>query len=508
MPREYRINEKDAEDNLRNIGYELESAIADIIDNSIDAGASKIFIEYSFRTDNDEGYLAVADNGKGMNEENLISAFSYEKNKNASENRLGLFGYGLKTASFSQCDKLSIITKKKDGHVVKGMVDRKVNNSINHSKTIHDEFDDPNHLTSLLIESNQSEKPFLNHFNQGTIVMWSEINDRLGRSLRKNANIRNFYDIHNRIENHLSLVFFEKIKKEEIQIFVGRQNWDIKPIGFFDPFMSSDENSQELEEENVSADYLEGTIKIKPYIVPDETQFTEEKREQLTNYYQWNSMQGIYIFMNGRLLNYGKWHGLKYKNEKLKESSSKYRNLRIKVSLTNLKNLEDLGLTINKSNINLPIDVTEKLNIMLVKIINEYNRRLNKLKIKKIFVYRGKDRSLWKKDHNNNLVIDRAHPITKELISDDLLEKKFKQFLSLLNQQQKNYNLINIILKFQEPNYSNEEMLNVQIDDMATQLKEQLKNLEDVIQIIVSLYGEYDSKISYNYVEKRLKNHD
>ena len=495
MTREYKINEQDTKDNLRNIGYSLKEAVADLVDNSIDAKASKIFIEYSFREDDDEGYIAIADNGSGMNQEELDNAFSYQKNNTVIGNRLGFFGLGLKTASFSMCDKLSIITKKKGSNSYRGMVDMNENKN-----TIHDEFDDPNNITTLLENENHSNCLPIK-LSQGTIVMWSEINDRLGRSLSNNAS-KDSHNILTTIKNHLSLIFFDKIKKKEIEIFVGRNNWNKKPIDFFDPFMSSEDNTQNLQEEKIEVESLKGKIKIQPYIVPNIESFSEEKREELIRFYNWNELQGIYILRNNRLLSYGKWHDLKFQTKRLIEGSHQYRNLRIKVSLNDLKNLEKLDLNINKSKINLPIEVKEHLSIKLDKIIKEYNRRLNTIRVKKIYTYKGKDRSLWKKNHNQNLEIDRSHPIIKDLLSDDLLEKKFKQLLTMLNQQQNQHNLINIILKFQELDRSSKDVLIAQMKDMAIQLKDKLPDKEDVIQVLVALYKDTDPEISYSFVNE------
>ena len=75
-------------------------------------------------------------------------------------------------------------------------------------------------------------------------------------------------------------------------------------------------------------------------------------------------MQG-FIFFNKRLLSYAKWHNLKYKNQTIKDKSEKFRNLRIKISFNNLKNLEKLDLTINKTKMSLPIEVSEKLSLKL-----------------------------------------------------------------------------------------------------------------------------------------------
>lgn len=105
-------------ESTRAIGYSLEAAVADIIDNSIAANADKVDI---FFFPIDGAYIAVLDNGNGMNEEELNLAMQYGS-KNPSEvrdtNNLVRFGLGLKTASLSQCRCFSVVTKQ--GDIVRG----------------------------------------------------------------------------------------------------------------------------------------------------------------------------------------------------------------------------------------------------------------------------------------------------------------------------------------------------------------------------------------------------
>ena len=98
---------------IRSIGYSLEAAIADIIDNSITAKASKIEVKFPFSPN--EVYIAICDNGHGMSKDELFDAMKYGsalKGENRSEDDLGRFGMGLKSASLSQCRRLSVISKK------------------------------------------------------------------------------------------------------------------------------------------------------------------------------------------------------------------------------------------------------------------------------------------------------------------------------------------------------------------------------------------------------------
>ena len=95
---------------MRSIGYSFKTAVADIIDNSISAHASEVRI---FTPINDELYIAFFDNGDGMNRNELLNAMKYGSNRDSyGETDLGRFGLGLKSASLSQCKKLTVVSKK------------------------------------------------------------------------------------------------------------------------------------------------------------------------------------------------------------------------------------------------------------------------------------------------------------------------------------------------------------------------------------------------------------
>ena len=98
-------------ESIRDIGYSLNTAVADIIDNSISAEATTIDIHVK----NEEGEisLAIIDDGTGLEEDELVSAMRLgSKNplEERSESDLGRFGLGMKTASFSQCKKLTVVS--------------------------------------------------------------------------------------------------------------------------------------------------------------------------------------------------------------------------------------------------------------------------------------------------------------------------------------------------------------------------------------------------------------
>lgn len=98
---------------MRSMGYTFESAIADIIDNSISANCQNVHI--FFPADPIHCYVSILDDGDGMSKDELLEAMRYGSTSSESvrsENDLGRFGLGLKAASLSQCRKLTVVSKK------------------------------------------------------------------------------------------------------------------------------------------------------------------------------------------------------------------------------------------------------------------------------------------------------------------------------------------------------------------------------------------------------------
>ena len=154
-------------ESMRDLGYSLEAAVADIIDNSISAKASKvdIFIDVL----NSGAKLAIIDDGFGMDEKELIKAMRHgSKNPRTprSKDDLGRFGMGLKTATFSQCTKLTVISFK--GGTKSGAVwDLKL-------------VSDRDDWIICLLNGNEIEAlPYVDRLDrEGTLVLWENL-DRL-----------------------------------------------------------------------------------------------------------------------------------------------------------------------------------------------------------------------------------------------------------------------------------------------------------------------------------------
>ena len=103
-------------ESMRAVGYSLEAAIADLLDNSISAQARNIRVRFS---PYGEPYIAIIDDGVGMSLEELITAMRHGS-RNPNEQRavtdLGRFGLGLKTASLAHCRRLTVVTVANGAH--------------------------------------------------------------------------------------------------------------------------------------------------------------------------------------------------------------------------------------------------------------------------------------------------------------------------------------------------------------------------------------------------------
>ncbi len=95
---------------LARIGYRVEEALADVIDNSIDAAARKILVRFVYAGDIVKR-VVIADDGQGMTEDNLREAMKIGADTGHETTDLGKYGTGMKTASFSQCNQLTVITR-------------------------------------------------------------------------------------------------------------------------------------------------------------------------------------------------------------------------------------------------------------------------------------------------------------------------------------------------------------------------------------------------------------
>lgn len=186
--------------------YPFEASLADLIDNSIDAKSDKVLIRFLIKKDIIKAVFIV-DNGKGMSEAALKDAMQFARRREYNKTDLGMFGVGLKTASLSQANILTVISKTKDGDVVGRQWTKKG------IKEQDWQLYTPMHET--LKNLFRRKWGYLDTLKSGTIVVWSEIDDfnRLRTGLSSYLN-----SIINKIKIHLGLKLFRFLEKKKLEI--------------------------------------------------------------------------------------------------------------------------------------------------------------------------------------------------------------------------------------------------------------------------------------------------
>ena len=274
-------------ESLRSIGYSMETAIADLIDNSITAGASKISITGTFKGKNTA--LFILDNGIGMSETTLKNAMrlgSSSPSDLRDKKDLGRFGLGLKTASFSQCRRFTVISKFK-GRISGRYWDLDI---INES----DEW-------QLRTDVDPSYKEKLKDLSQGTLVVWEKL-DRIISQKDKDAEKR-YNAKKTSLRSHLGLTFHRFLESGRLSIEIG--GVDVQP---WNPFLPEKEYSLKKELPPVYAS--NGTVTIKGWVMPHKMYFSEPEYKKAGYNKGWTNMQGFYVYRSDRLLVAGGWLGL------------------------------------------------------------------------------------------------------------------------------------------------------------------------------------------------------
>lgn len=289
---------------LRDLGYSLETAVADIIDNSISAQATSIGIICDMSLESP--VLAILDNGTGMNEDELLAAMKHGTSGPEVERLrtdLGRFGLGLKTASFSQCRQLTVVSAR-DGQLCGAEWDLDV---------VKDEDD---WVISVLEHSDIPNIPFVERLGaDGTLVLWRKI-DRLFEEEQKNKRDELINENLSVLGNHISLVFHRFLDGE----FQGREKISISingdQIESFDPFCKKSGSQWIIENEKIT---LNGeSILINAYILPHFSRLSARDEEYYKNRSDFLSNQGAYVYRNGRLMAWGDWFRLMPKGESTK----------------------------------------------------------------------------------------------------------------------------------------------------------------------------------------------
>ena len=320
-------------ESMRSLGYSFDTAIADLIDNSVSANAKNIKI---LLDPSDEPQLIVFDDGHGMNSTTLEEALRFGSrgpNEVRAEHDLGRFGLGLKSASLSQCRRLIVASKHK-GKLCCFSWDLDEVRRTNDWSVLEYSLEEINDLPSIdLFDSVES----------GTYVLLQNF-DRISASSHDvKKTLDNLIDT---AEDHLSLVFHRIISEDGVKIFING-----RPIEPRDPFLEGHKSTQHLREQNI---VINGeTIFLQPYILPHRNKLTREDLRKVGGSDDLRTNQGFYIYRCKRLILWGTWFRLLGKDELNKLA-------RVRVDIPN--SLDEIwSIDVKKSTANLPDKIRKNL---------------------------------------------------------------------------------------------------------------------------------------------------
>lgn len=341
-----------------------------------------------------------------MEEEDLINAMrlaTHDPDRTRDPNDLGKFGLGLKTASFSQCRKLTVLSKR--------------NETISIKQWDLDYISEKNEWLLITPEVEVFENhPLFSEFKNleyGTLVIWENIDSFKAE------------DIPVRVEelhHHLSLVFHYFLegkvpKRKRLNIFINGAN-----VEAFNPFNPNHKATQEFQEEKIYFNNYK--INIQPYILPHHSKLSQKEFDRYATAEGYTKSQGFYLYRGYRLLIYGTWWGLHKMNDT-------HRLVRIKIEIPSNKDSE-WGIDIKKSTARPVPELRKDLKRIIQQVTTKGSRP---------YTGRGKRMTtsstihFWDQIADNDqirFVINEKHPLLDQLQVD-------------LNEQQQN--LLKIFLK-------------------------------------------------------------
>ena len=387
----------------RNLGYSIEEAISDLIDNSLSAGAT--LISYEIHWNDGSPYFLLKDNGRGMSNINneLIDSFRLGSKNPLDErdpNDLGRFGFGMKTASLSQARVLTVITKKKDFPILGLSLD------LNFIKTQNGKW--------LLRKINEDlfkvEFDFLAQLESGTIIRWDNWDrapDTEVSLLSLISNINNYLGVcfHRFIENGISIKHHENPISAVSPIPYGEGSEQISTVT-----LSKNKNAKQTSfvlqhPKNWKEDY-ENSSRFNSFRLFD----------------GFESQQGIYIYRCNRLLTpNGGWLGLLRKSNASKLA-------RVVIDYPN--DADELwSLDITKTNATIPLKFKSEIELLInitkagsvSKIVRGNRSVAKRLTFNHSLIWKSTNDSEYNTYRYN---VDLEHPIFKSFVNENKISEK------------------------------------------------------------------------------------
>ena len=455
-------------ESIRDIGYSLETAIADLVDNSISAGANNIKILLINDSDN-QPFLSVEDDGEGMSEEELLSAMrlgSKDPNIVRPKNDLGRFGLGLKTASFSQCRQLTVESFKSGK-----------------STSMTWDLDLVRQKNAWVVRKN-----FYVDREIGTKIIWNKID-------RTKLEINSVYtnSILNNICEHLSLVFHRFIDgsssiEKKVNIYI---NGNL--LESYNPFNES--NIATIKSEKRVYSYKGGNIKIQSFVLPSRLKIDHDEWKKYEGEGGYAKNQGFYVYRANRLIIKGTWFGLLKKSEFTKLC-------RVRIDIDNDLDT-DWKIDVKKSKASPPKQIRDFLGEFMASVEIQGKRVYFRIPQKS----KDDEMPIWQKvskDSKSYYVINRSHPLINKFLSEN---KNNFAYLKLFENTIPYYDIFSLLSSDKESvvtwQEENEEDLN-SIKELINLLKKSKMKSEKILTQIEYFLKNSDLNITEDQIQKIL----
>lgn len=298
-------------ESLRDIGYELPTAVADLVDNSIDADATEIDITVAF--EGADSWLRISDDGTGMSTGRMNEAMRYGSDRDYDASDLGKFGLGMKTASLSQCRRMTVATRTNPDR-------REIEIRAWDLEHVRDE--DRWELLRLSPREVRSEvvEPLADRV--GTVVMWERLDRVLSYKLPSGlAAEHGMSTLCREVEEHLAMAFHRFLSRKASRPLPLTIRINGNAVEAWDPYATDEPATQRLERQTITLRH-EGRsipIRLQPFILPNQTQFSSQRAwERAAGPKKWNRQQGFYIYRGDRLIQSGGWNRLRTPDEHTK----------------------------------------------------------------------------------------------------------------------------------------------------------------------------------------------
>jgi hypothetical protein len=348
---------------LRDMGYEFTTAIADLVDNSIEAGATTISVDIEF--EGAHSWVRLVDNGCGMTPAALREAMRYGSSRIYSDNDLGKFGLGLKVASLSQCRRLSVASRTNPGRA-----------DISAYCWDLEHIERANRWELLPVSRELDGAKLYGPLREqnGTVVLWQRLDRILGYQDPDGESARRRLAVMTReVEGHLSMVFHRLLSGEA----PGRRKLNIlvngRSVLAWDPFARDEPGTRKLDAINlpISHGKTRGEVLLEPFVLPHQSAFSSpDSFRRASGPANWNQQQGFYVYRSNRLIQGGGWCRIRTLDEHTKLA---------RVALRFSPQLDDaFRVNVSKMRVELPVAVREQISEAIspvTRLANEAYRR-------------------------------------------------------------------------------------------------------------------------------------